>query len=59
MINCPDSPQIPDHPCNESPSQERKSYTSPVLIEWGRLIDLTQGGAGGAMDFDFISTKAV
>jgi hypothetical protein len=59
MTDLPDSLQAPGSPCDESLSRERKPYTPPVLTEWGRLTDLTQGGAGIAPDFDFISTKAV
>ena len=37
----------------------RKAYSSPHLIEWGSLVDLTRGGSGAAIDYDFITTKAV
>jgi hypothetical protein len=36
----------------------RKPYSPPQLIAWGTLLELTRGGAGGALDFDFVSTKA-
>ncbi len=39
--------------------RRRKTYSSPQLITWGSLVDLTRGGSGAAEDYDFISTKAV
>lgn len=36
-----------------------KAYSSPQLIEWGSLRELTRGGSGAAMDYDFITTKAL
>jgi hypothetical protein len=41
------------------PRLPRRAYSSPQLIEWGSLVDLTRGGSGAAGDYDFISTKAV
>lgn len=37
----------------------RRSYASPRLIEWGSLTELTLGGSGLDIDYDFITTKAV
>jgi hypothetical protein len=37
----------------------RRAYSSPQLIAWGSLVDLTRGGSGAAMDYDFVTTKAV
>ncbi len=35
----------------------KKIYTSPSLIEWGTLADLTQGGLlEGYLDSDFTGT---
>lgn len=48
-------------PAGEPGMQQRprRAYSSPQLIEWGSLVDLTRGGAGAAMDYDFVTTKAV
>ena len=43
----------------DSGQRRRRAYSSPLLIEWGSLVDLTRGGAGAAVDYDLISTKAV
>ncbi len=37
----------------------RKKYSAPQLIEWGSLLELTRGGAGAAVDYDLLTTKAV
>jgi len=48
-------------PAAEPGTQERprRAYSSPQLIAWGSLVDLTRGGAGAAGDYDLITTKAV
>lgn len=40
-------------------ARRRRTYSSPRLIEWGSLTELTLGGAGSDNDYDFITTKAV
>lgn len=37
----------------------RRPYTSPELIEWGSLVQLTLGGSGIDYDIDNGATKAV
>jgi len=30
--------------------ERKKDYISPVLMEWGSITEITQGGAGGTQD---------
>ena len=39
--------------------RSRRRYSPPQLIEWGSLLELTHGGAGAAVDYDLLTTKAV
>lgn len=31
-------------------STGKKKYTSPTLVEWGTIQEVTKGGAGGTQD---------
>jgi hypothetical protein len=35
----------------ESPRSTKRVYTAPVLVEWGRLRELTRGSQNGTEDF--------
>jgi len=52
-------PESPQQTREASSSAGRRKYSSPVLVEWGSLTDLTLGGKGANPDFDFITTKAI
>jgi hypothetical protein len=46
--------EIPNEPAEgHEESGSQKPYTSPRLVEWGSIIDLTQGPLLGSKDFPF------
>ncbi len=38
-------------------SDAKKAYRGPELLEWGSVLDLTQGGMAGGEDGDFSGTN--
>lgn len=37
----------------------KKCYESPLLIEWGSIVELTGGGLSGTVDGDFSGSGGV
>lgn len=35
----------------------KRAYVTPELIQWGTILDLTQGGLNGIEDGDFSGTQ--
>jgi hypothetical protein len=50
---------IPEGQLTTAPDPSRKSYESPVLVEWGSIIELTAGGFVADEDGDFSGSGGV